>query len=140
MSIEKLDKGLFRVRWREGGRGRSKRVRGSAELARQIERKKLSLRDENRHLDVKKEINYRMNDLIDHYWKHCGSKKKSADREKSIVEGIRSELGRLFAREVDGMAVQSWYENLTDVRGLAPNTAVRHFHVMHHMMEKASTI
>ncbi len=61
MSIEKLDKGLFRVRWREGGRGRSKRVRGSAELARQIERKKLSLRDENRHLDVKKEINYRMN-------------------------------------------------------------------------------
>lgn len=140
MSIEKLDKGLFRVRWREGGRGRSKRVRGSAELARQIERKKLSLRDENRHLDVKKEINYRMNDLIDHYWKHHGSKKKSADREKSIVEGIRSELGRLFVREVDGMAVQSWYENLTDVRGLAPNTAVRHFHVMHHMMEKASTI
>ena len=38
------------------------------------------------------------------------------------------------------MAVQGWYENLTDVRGLAPNTAVRHFHVMHHMMEKASTI
>jgi integrase len=140
MSIEKLDKGLFRVRWREGGRGRSKRVRGSAELAKQIERKKLSLRDENRHLDVKKEINYRMNDLIDHYWKHYGSRKKSADREKSIVEGIRSELGRLFVREVDGVAVQSWYENLTDVRGLAPNTAVRHFHVMHHMMEKASTI
>jgi integrase len=140
MSIEKLDKGLFRVRWREGGRDRSKRVRGSAELAKQIERKKLSLRDENRHLDVKKEINYRMNDLIDHYWKHYGSKKKSADREKSIVEGIRAELGRLFVREVDGMAVQNWYENLTDVRGLAPNTAVRHFHVMHHMMEKASTI
>jgi len=140
MSIERLDKGLFRVRWREGGRARSKRVRGSAELAKQIERKKLSLRDENRHLDVKKEINYRMNDLIDHYWKHYGSKKKSADREKSIVEGIRAELGRLFVREVDGVAVQSWYENLTDVRGLAPNTAVRHFHVMHHMMEKASTI
>ena len=140
MSIEKLDKGLFRVRWREGGRSRSKRVRGSAELAKQIERKKLSLRDENRHLDVKKEINYRMSDLIDHYWKHYGSKKKSADREKSIVEGIRSELGRLFVREVDGVAVQSWFENLTDVRGLAPNTAVRHFHVMHHMMEKASTI
>lgn len=56
------------------------------------------------------------------------------------MEGIRSELGRLFVREVDGMAVQSWYENLTDVRGLAPNTAVRHFHVMRHMMEKASTI
>ena len=83
-----LDNGLFRVRWREGGRGRSMRVRGSAELAKQIERKKLSLRDENRHLDVKKEINYRIDDLIDRYWTHYGSKKKSADREKSIVEGI----------------------------------------------------
>lgn len=140
MSIEKLDKGLFRVRWREGGRARSTRVRGSAELAKQIERKKLSLRDENRHLDVKKEINYRVNDLIDRYWTHYGAKKRSADREKSIVEGIRSELGGLFVREVDAMAVQRWYENLTDVRGLAPNTAVRHFHVMHHLMEKASTI
>jgi integrase len=140
MSVKKLDEGLYKVRWREGGRERSVRVRGSAQLAKTIERKKLSLRDENRHLDVKKEVNYRMNDLIDRYWTHYGAKKKSADREKSIVEGIRFELGRLFVREVDGMAVQSWYENLTDVRGLAPNTAVRHFHVMHHMMEKASTM
>ncbi|MGH9604916.1 MAG: hypothetical protein ACRD3N_04375 [Terracidiphilus sp.] len=83
MSIEKLDKGLFRVRWREGGRGRSKRVRGSAELARQIERKKLSLRDENRHLDVKKEINYRMNDLIDHYWKHCGQRRSRRSERRA---------------------------------------------------------
>ena len=117
MSIEKLDKGLFRVRWREGGRGRSKRVRGSAELARQIERKKLSLRDENRHLDIKKEINYRMSDLINRYWTHYGARKASPDREKSIVEGIRSELGRMFVREVDGVAVQRWYENLSLVRG-----------------------
>ena len=37
-------------------------------------------------------------------------------------------------------AIQHWYENLTGKRGLADNTAVRHFNVMHHMMEKASTI
>ena len=36
--------------------------------------------------------------------------------------------------------MQRWYEKLTGVRGLADNTAVRHFNVMHHMMEKASTI
>jgi integrase len=100
----------------------------------------MSTRDENRHLDVKKEINYRMSDLIDRYWTHYGSKKASADREMSIVEGIRSELGRKFVREVDGIAVQRWYENLTGERGLAHNTAVRHFNVMHHMMEKASTL
>jgi integrase len=104
------------------------------------ERKKLTLRAENRHLDVKKEINYRMDDLLDLYWKQYGIKKKSADREKSIVEGIRAQLGRMFVREVDGMAVQEWYDNLTDVRELAVNTAERHFHVMHHMMRKASTI
>ena len=81
-----------------------------------------------------------MSDLIDRYWTQYGSKKASADREKSIVEGIRSELGRKFVREVDGVAVQHWYESLTGKRGLADNTAVRHFNVMHHMMEKASTI
>ena len=51
-----------------------------------------------------------------------------------------SELGRSFVREVDGDAVGRWYENLTAVRDLSPGTAVRHFNVMHHMMEKASTI
>jgi len=65
---------------------------------------------------------------------------RSADREKSILDGIRSELGRLFVREVDGVAFQRWYENLTGIRDLSPGTAVRHFNVMHHMMEKASTI
>jgi integrase len=49
-------------------------------------------------------------------------------------------LGRSFVREVDGAAVSRWYENLTAVRDLSPGTAVRHFNVMHHMMEKASTI
>ncbi len=139
MSVVKLSEGLYEVRWREEGRQKTKRIHGGYELARKVLRKKLSTRDENRHLDVKKEINYRMSELIDRYWTHYGSRKTSADREKSIVEGIRSELGRMFVREVDGIAVQRWYENLTGVRGVADNTAVRHFNVMHHMMEKAST-
>jgi hypothetical protein len=45
-----------------------------------------------------------------------------------------------FVREVDGIAVGGWYENLTVVRGLSAGTAVRHFNVMHHMMAKATTI
>ena len=99
MSVTKIEEGLYKVRWREGGRARSVLVHGSANLAKTIERKKLTLRAENRHLDVKKEINYRMDDLIDRYWEQYGVKKKSADREKSIVEGIRSMLGRCsFAR------------------------------------------
>src|ERR1700721_1947806 len=140
MSVVKLSEGLYEVRWREEGRQKTKRIHGGYDLARKVLRKKLSTRDENRHLDVKKEINYRMSELINRYWTHYGSKKASADREKSIVEGIRSELGRMFVREVDGVAVQRWYENLTGIRGLADNTVVRHFNVMHHMMEKASTI
>lgn len=40
---------------------------------------------------------------------------------------------------MDGPAVQQWYRGLTD-SGLSDGTAVRHFNVMHHMMEKASTI
>jgi hypothetical protein len=104
-------------------------VRGAHELARKIE---------NRHLDVKKEINFRLSTLIDRYWKQYGIKKRSASREKSILEGIRSELGRSFVREVDGSAISRWYEDLTAVRDLSPGTAVRHFNVMHDMMEKAS--
>ena len=67
MSIHKLSDGVFEVRWREGGRNKSQAVHGSFELAKKIERKKLSLRDENRHLDIKREVNYRMSDLIDRY-------------------------------------------------------------------------
>src|SRR6202046_1612460 len=140
MSVHKLDEELYEVRWREGGRNKSQTVHGSRDLARKVSRKKLTTRDENRHLDVRKEINYKMSELIDRYWTHYGSKKASADREMSIVEGIRAELGRKFVREVDGVAVQRWYENLTGKRGLAANTAVRHFNVMHHMMEKAASI
>ena len=140
MSIHKKSEGVFEVRWREGGRQKSLRVHGSHELARKIERKKMSIRDENRHLDVKREVNLRMSALIDRYWLQYGIKKRSADREKSILEGIRSELGKTFVREVDGNAVSRWYENLTAVHELSPGTAVRHFNVMHHMMKKAATI
>jgi integrase len=140
MSIHKKDEGVFEVRWREGGRNKGLRVHGAFELARKIERKKMSSRDENRHLDIKREVNFRMSALIDRYKTHYGLKKRSADREKSVLEGIRTELGNKFVREVDGIAVGGWYENLTSVRGVSAGTAVRHFNVMHHMMAKASTI
>jgi len=140
MSIHKRKEGLYEIRWREGGRNKSVRVHGSMELAKKIQRKRMSSRDENRHLDVKREINFRMSTLIERYWEQYGSKKRSADREKSITDGIRDELGKLFVREVDGAAVSRWYQDLTAVRGLAEGTAVRHFNVMHHMMAKASTV
>src|SRR5688500_2335913 len=140
MSIHKKSEGVFEVSRREGGRQKSLRVHGSHELARKIQRKKMSIRDENRHLDVKREVNLRMSALIDRYWLQYGIKKRSADREKSILEGIRSELGKTFVREVDGNAVSRWYEHLTAVHELSPGTAVRHFNVMHHMMKKAATI
>lgn len=140
MSIHKKSEKVFEVRWREGGRQKSLRVHGAYELARKIERKKMSLRDENRHLDVRREVNFRMSALIDQYWKQYGIKKRSADREKSVLDGIRSELGHLFVREIDGNAINRWYENLTAVRELSAGTAVRHFNVMHHMMKKAATL
>ena len=140
MSIQRMSDGVFEVRWREGGRNRALWVHGGYELAKKIERKKMSARDENRHLDVKREINFRMSALIDRYWTQYCVKKRSASREKSVLDGIRSELGRSFVREIDGVAVGRWYENLTAARDLSSGTAVRHFNVMHHMMEKAATI
>jgi site-specific recombinase XerD len=60
------------------------------------------------------------------------------------LENHGDELDELPDRIVDnrqGSACLEYVTDaLTDVRGLAPNTAIRHFHVMHHMMEKASTI
>src|ERR1043165_2670827 len=102
MSIQKVGDGCFDVRWREGGRNRSTRVRGSHELAKKVLRKKMSARDENRHLDVKREVNFRMSALIKRYEAEYATRKKSYDREKSILQGIRGELGYLFVREVDG--------------------------------------
>jgi integrase len=116
-------------------------VHGSHELARKIERKKMSARDENRHLDIKRELNFRMTALIDRYRDEYGSKKKSGDRERSVLNGIRDEMGTMFVRETeDGQVVNRWYQGLTAKHGLSPGTAVRHFNVMHHMMEKACTI
>ena len=140
MSIHKKSDGVFEVRWREGGRNKSLRVHGAYELAKKIERKKMSVRDENRHLDVKREVNFRMSALIDRYWTHYGIKKRSASREKSVLDGIRSELGRLFVREIDGDAWVAGTKTSRRFASLSPGTAVRHFNVMHHMMEKASTI
>ena len=140
MSIDKKADGVYKIRWWEGGRQKSLIVHGSFDLAKKIERKKLSTRDENRHLDIKREVNHRMSELIDRYWQVYGHKKKSHTRERSVLQGIREALGQSFVREVDGAAVTSWLENLTVKKGLSVGTAVRHFNVMHHMMEKASTI
>jgi integrase len=140
VSIHRIEKGKYRIRWREGGRNRSTVVHGGHELARKIENKKKSLRDENRHLDVRKEINFRMSALIDRYRDQYGSRKKSWDRERSVLEGIREEMGTRFVREVDGIVVDGWYQRLTAAKKLSLGTAVRHFNVMHHMMAKASTI
>jgi len=124
----------------ETGRNKSIWVHGPHELAKKVLHKKMSVRDENRHLDVKREVNFRMSKLIERYRVEYGSKKKSADREKSILDGIGKELGHLFVREVDGSAVHGWYRGLTEKRELSAGTAVRHFNVMHHMMKKAATI
>jgi len=141
VSIHKTQDGVYKIRWREGGRNRSLSVHGSHQLATKILRKKLSARDENRHLDVKKEINFRMSTLVDRYWTQHASKKRSRDREKSILDGIRRELGKLFVRELaDGIAIDGWYRGLMTERELSEGTAARHFNVMHHMMARASTI
>ena len=83
MSIHKKPDGAYELRWREGGRNKSLRVHGSFELAKKIERKKMGVRDENRHLDIKRESNFRMAALIDRYWTHYGVKKRSATRERA---------------------------------------------------------
>jgi len=140
MSIHKEAVGVYKIRWRLGGRNKSLRVYGSLALARKILHKKLSDRAESRHWDVRKEISYPMSLLIDRYWEAYGSKKKSQDREKAIVDGIRNRLGKLFVREVDGPAVERWFCWLREEKRLSASTAVRHFNVMHHMMNKASTI
>ena len=85
MSIHVVRKGVYKIRWREGGRNKAETVHGPRALAEKIERKKLSLRDENRHLDIKKEVNFRMSALIDRYNKQYASKKRSADRERAVV-------------------------------------------------------
>ena len=131
----------YKIRWREGGRNKSLRVHGSHELAKKIERKKMSARDENRHLDVK--TRSQLPDVgADRpvLGRSTEARRNQQDREKSILEGIRKELGNLFVREVDGIAVDGWYRESHGRARAFAGTAVRHFNVMHHMMEKAATI
>jgi integrase len=140
VSIHEEAVGVWKIRWREQGRNRSLLVHGSHELAKKIHRKKLSARDENRHLDIKKEVNFRMTALIDRYTKQYGIGKLSHSREKSILKGIRKQFGHLFVREAGGIAIDRWYRSLMEEKGLSEGTALRHFNVMHHMMGKAATI
>src|SRR5215469_7203872 len=106
MSIHRIGDEKFKIRWREGGRNKSLIVNGSHEVAKKILRKRLSARDENRHLDIRKEVNYRVSKLIDRYSAEYGTKKKSHSRERSVLEGIRDELGNLFVRELaDGVSI-----------------------------------
>src|SRR6202163_4193964 len=84
MVIHKEPGGVYRIRWREGGRNRSIRVHGSHELAKKIERKKMSARDENRHLDVRREINFRMSALIARYQDNYASKKNPGTARKAL--------------------------------------------------------
>jgi hypothetical protein len=44
-----------------------------------------------------------MTALIDRYREQYGRKKKSWDREKSVLEDIRKEFGSRFVREIDGV-------------------------------------
>src|SRR6516162_811338 len=114
-----MQDGGFQICWWERGRNKSLNVHGCYELAKKILRKRLSARDENRHLDIKREVNFRMAALIKRYWEQYASKKKYQDREKAILEGIRSELGDLFVREVEGAGIQRWYQGLSEERGLS---------------------
>ena len=60
--------------------------------------------------------------------------------ERLIANPASQKILAMFLVELRQRLRQEWYDNLTDVRELAVNTAERHFHVMHHMMRKASTI
>jgi hypothetical protein len=140
MSIHKEAVGVYKIRWRLGGRNKSLRVYGSLALARKILHKKLSNRAEGRHLDIRREVSFPTSLLIDRYWEVHGSKKRSQDREKAIIDGICDRLGKLFVREVDGPAIERWLFWLKEEKGLSASTVVRHFNVMHHLFKKASTI
>jgi integrase len=60
--------------------------------------------------------------------------------ERLIANPASQKILAMFLVELRQRLRQEWYDNLTDVRELAVNTAERHFHVMHHMMRKASRI
>ena len=140
MSIQALGEQRWKIRWREGGHQRSLSVCGPYELAKKIERKKLSLRDENRHLDVKQEVYFPMSALLDRYEQQYARKKRSYDRERGILKGIRQAFRGCFVSEIDGAAVERWYHDLTMIQGLSASTALRHFNVLHHLFGRATTV
>ena len=59
MSIHEARDAAWEVRWHECGRNRSVRENGPYELAKKIERKRMSVRDEYRHSDVRHELNFK---------------------------------------------------------------------------------
>jgi len=59
MSIHEARDAAWEVRWHWGGRNRSVRENGPYELAKKIERKRMSVCDENRHSDVRHEVNFK---------------------------------------------------------------------------------
>ena len=81
-----------------------------------------------------------MSELIDRYEQQYAQKKKSYSRERSILEGIRKTFKGRFVLDVDGAAIDRWYQDLSAVHGLCPGTAVRHFNVMHHMLGRAASV
>ncbi len=119
---------------------RSLSVHGPHELAKKILRKKLSRRTRTGIWMSRRRSTFAMSALIDRYWKQYASKKKSNDREKSVLEGIREELGSCLSGRLTAPRSIAGIKDLTAKRALSAGTAVRHFNVMHHMMEKASTI
>jgi len=140
MSIHKIGDQKWRIRWREDGRLRSLSISGPRELARKIERKRLSARDENRHLEIKKEVRLPMKALIDRYEEQYARRKRSYSRERAVLENLRRVFRGSFVHQVDGVAIERWYHDLTALRGLSPGTALRHFNVLHHMLGRAATV
>ena len=104
MSITEVEEDrLYKVRWREGGRPEACWFMARLKLAKKIERKKLSLRDENRHLDVKKEINYRMTDLIDRLL-------DTVRRSRRLQQIERRASSKAFDRSWAGCSYERWME------------------------------
>jgi hypothetical protein len=64
------------------------------ELADKIERKKKSLRDENRRLDIKREINFGVSALIDRYWGSMASERNLGIGRKACWRESGARWGR----------------------------------------------
>ena len=99
-------------------------VHGAFALAQKIERKKMSVRDENRHLDVKAgKSTSECRELIERYRTQYGDKKtfrrqgEKHPRQLSNLKWAGCSSGKLT-----GSLWGDWYSNLTTVRDLSPGT------------------